>query len=329
MVNKDTPTFFQESEQAISFSRDNHWRDFDEPGHYPIIVSPIVRSSLLHKVLIDEGSGINKTHDPEYMEFQGAMQDNRVPQHCIMDFVSETEMHGGPENVPVTAQDIKNMRAAKGREKNSNDLDKERKLFSIFLCYANQQGEYINFGDVITFDTTHKANLYDKPLGMFVCAIHHLKCTVFGFGLLGDETVETFEWVFNAFKTCMGAEVPRVMQTRMICIHAICNRLISINVQRMFNNKDPAMPVTLRRVFLNTVHKLCLWHVQNKFMPFLNNLYARFEEEGFKSRNGSLLFSKPDYCGLMVSTRRSESMNKLVKSAHVDANTPLHEFLSK
>jgi hypothetical protein len=28
----------------------------------------------------------------------------------------------------------------------------------------------------------------------------------------------------------------------------------------------------------------------------------------------------------MVSTQRSESMNKLVKSAHVDANTPLHQF---
>jgi len=49
----------------------------------------------------------NKTHDPEYMEFLGAMQDSRVPQHCIMDFVSE--MHGGPENVPVTAQDLSNL----------------------------------------------------------------------------------------------------------------------------------------------------------------------------------------------------------------------------
>jgi hypothetical protein len=49
----------------------------------------------------------NKTHDPEYMEFLGAMHDSRVPQHCIMDYVSE--MHGGPENVPVTAQDMKNL----------------------------------------------------------------------------------------------------------------------------------------------------------------------------------------------------------------------------
>ena len=40
----------------------------------------------------------NKTHDPGYMEFIGAMQDSRVPQHCIMDYVSE--MQGGAENVP-------------------------------------------------------------------------------------------------------------------------------------------------------------------------------------------------------------------------------------
>jgi hypothetical protein len=37
-------------------------------------------------------------------------------------------------------------------------------------------------------------------------------------------------------------------------------------------------------------------------------------------------FFKNDYCGLMLSTQCSESMNKLVKSAHVDANTPLHQF---
>ena len=37
-------------------------------------------------------------------------------------------------------------------------------------------------------------------------------------------------------------------------------------------------------------------------------------------------FSKKDFCGVMVSTQRSESMNKLVKSCHVDASTPLHVF---
>jgi hypothetical protein len=56
---------------------------------------------------------------------------------------------------------------------------------------------------------------------MFVGANHHLQCTVFGFSLLGDETVDTFEWVFNALKTCMGTEGPRVMLTDMIYAQSI------------------------------------------------------------------------------------------------------------
>ena len=102
-------------------------------------------------------------------------------------------------------------------------------------------------------------------------------------------------------------------------------------------------------------------------MPFLNELYARFDKEDFKTHFQSVVhhpltpmefeaawamlleefdlhedvtlqklydirkgwiptFFKDEFCGLMVSTQRSESMNKLVKNAHVDANTPLHEF---
>jgi hypothetical protein len=89
---------------------------------------------------------------------------------------------------------------------------------SIFWSHASHQGEYVDFGDAVTLDTTHKTNLYGKHLGMFVGANHHLQCTVFGFSLLGDETIETFEWVFNAFKTCMGIEGPRVMLIGMIYV---------------------------------------------------------------------------------------------------------------
>jgi hypothetical protein len=44
------------------------------------------------------------------------------------------------------------------------------------------------------------------------------------------------------------------------------------------------MPIALGRVFPNTVHRLCLLHVQNRYMPHLNELYARFEEVDFKTR---------------------------------------------
>ena len=53
-------------------------------------------------------------------------------------------------------------------------LDKEGNILSIFWSHASQQADYIDFGDAVTFDTTHKTNLYDKLLGMFVGSNHHL-----------------------------------------------------------------------------------------------------------------------------------------------------------
>ena len=134
-----------------------------------------------------------------------------------------------------------------------------------------------------------------------------------------------------------------------------------------YADQDPAMPVALGRVFPNTVHRLCLWHVQNRFRTHLNELYKRFEDRDFKAKFQSIIhhpltpfefeaawewmldefslrddttlksfhkirkewipaFFKDDFCGVMVSTQRSKSMNKVVKNSHVDANTPLHEF---
>jgi hypothetical protein len=54
-------------------------------------------------------------------------------------------------------------------------------------------------------------------------------------------------------------------------------------------DQDPAMQVALRKVFPNTIHRLCLWHVQNRFMPLLNELYARFSEQDFKTKFQSIV----------------------------------------
>ena len=92
-------------------------------------------------------------------------------------------------------------------------LDKEGKIMSILWSHASQQGNYADFGDVFTFDTMHRTNMYDKPLAMFMGGSNHLKNIVFAFALLGDETTETFEWVFSTFKRWMGGTEPRVILT--------------------------------------------------------------------------------------------------------------------
>jgi hypothetical protein len=48
---------------------------------------------------------------------------------------------------------------------------------------------YIDFGDAMSFDTTHKTNIHERTLAMFVGSNHHVQNTLFGCALLGDEIV--------------------------------------------------------------------------------------------------------------------------------------------
>jgi hypothetical protein len=43
----------------ISFSHDDQWTSFSEPGKFPLVLDPVVAEVRLTKVLIDGGSGLN------------------------------------------------------------------------------------------------------------------------------------------------------------------------------------------------------------------------------------------------------------------------------
>jgi hypothetical protein len=47
------------SEVPISFSRDDQWTSFSEPGKFPLVLDPVVAEVRLTKVLIDGGIGLN------------------------------------------------------------------------------------------------------------------------------------------------------------------------------------------------------------------------------------------------------------------------------
>ncbi|KAK2634904.1 hypothetical protein Ddye_029696 [Dipteronia dyeriana] len=63
--------------------------------------------------------------------------------------------------------------------------------------------DYGFFGDVLAFDATYITNVYRRPLVMLVGVNHHHSTTIFGFGLLGNETVETYTWLLRTFLVAM------------------------------------------------------------------------------------------------------------------------------
>jgi len=93
-------------------------------------------------------------------------------------------------------------------------VDEQNVIKNVFWSHASQRAEYRDFGDVVTFDTTYKTNVYSMPLAMFVGSNHQLQNVVFGQALLQDEQANTFEWLFRAFQNCMtGSRDPRCILT--------------------------------------------------------------------------------------------------------------------
>jgi hypothetical protein len=118
------------------------------------------------------------------------------------------------------------------------DFDPKTKVLrSIFWSHASQRAEYVDFGDVITFDTTHKTNNKKMPLAMFVGCSNNLKNVSFGQALLRDETTDTFRWLFESFKSCMSGRQPFVILTGTLnSIFLIANHHMFFGLQKKKKN---------------------------------------------------------------------------------------------
>jgi hypothetical protein len=84
---------------------------------------------------------------------------------------------------------------------------------NIFWSHVSQHAECRDFGDVITFNMTHKTNKHRMPLAMFVGSNHQLQNVLFSQALLRDESPESFTWLFTTFKMCMHGHEPHVILT--------------------------------------------------------------------------------------------------------------------
>jgi hypothetical protein len=59
VAEKAPPSFLDWSEDAITFSREDHPNRIPNPGQFPLVVDPIIGNARFSKVLMDGGSSLN------------------------------------------------------------------------------------------------------------------------------------------------------------------------------------------------------------------------------------------------------------------------------
>ncbi|XP_043694259.1 protein FAR1-RELATED SEQUENCE 5-like [Telopea speciosissima] len=134
--------------------------------------------------------------------------------------------------------------------------DAEQQLTGLFWVDGPSREQYKNCGDVIVFDTTYKQNKYKFPFAPFTGVNHHMQCTLFGCGLIANETKESFIWLFQSWLKAMDNVQPK-----------------SILI-----DEDPAIMRAIRHVFPNCVHRLCGWHLEKHRTSHMGSLYKKYPD---------------------------------------------------
>ncbi|XP_073526480.1 uncharacterized protein [Phyllobates terribilis] len=97
------------------------------------------------------------------------------------------------------------------------------------------------FGDVVSADATYRSNRYDMVF-IPLTGVDNYKCSItFAFGLLLNEDIESYVWLFECFKNAMGHE-PVIIMT----------------------DQDAAVKSAVESVFQSSVHRFCMWHIMFK-----------------------------------------------------------------
>ncbi|XP_035832024.1 protein FAR1-RELATED SEQUENCE 5-like [Helianthus annuus] len=115
------------------------------------------------------------------------------------------------------------------------------RLKGLSWCDDQAKRNYHVFGDVISFDAMYRSNKYSMVF-VPVTGIDNHHCNVtFGAALLASETADTYIWLLRVFLKAVGSQ-PKVV----------------------VNDQDPAMKKAISVVFVDTRHRLCMWHVMHK-----------------------------------------------------------------
>ncbi|GLU09166.1 hypothetical protein SLE2022_260400 [Rubroshorea leprosula] len=121
-------------------------------------------------------------------------------------------------------------------------VDSERRVTNLFWADGRTRATYEYFNDVVAFDMTYLTNRYDMPFAPFCGVNHHGQTIMLGCGLLANETIESFVWLFSTWLDCMGGVKPKAIIT----------------------DQGRAIRKAVQIVFPATRHCWCMWHIRQK-----------------------------------------------------------------
>ena len=130
-----------------------------------------------------------------------------------------------------------------------------------------QKDLWYRYHDIVISDSTYKKNVFDLVLHLIVGVDNDNKTRLLACSLIDDEQEESFVWIFQNLKIAVSNIYP-----------------LSI-----YTDNDLSMINAIKTVFLETMHFLCIYYmdqnIQRKLKQKLGTKFETFHKEFFCARN--------------------------------------------
>ncbi|KAF0892585.1 hypothetical protein E2562_016877 [Oryza meyeriana var. granulata] len=186
----------------------------------------------------------------------GNRNDSNIPPGCKNYIWTKSTTHINSEDLGALMDYCRRMKSDNPSFYYAIQVDENDKATNVFWADARSTVDYHYFCDVICFDTTYKVNDCRKPLALFLGMNHHRQTVIFGSAFLYDETVESFKWLFETFKSAMCGKQPKTILT----------------------DRSSALKEALSLTWPVTIHRSCLWQIYQNAVKSLEHVFSTFEE---------------------------------------------------
>ncbi|KAL4568632.1 hypothetical protein LXL04_024247 [Taraxacum kok-saghyz] len=138
--------------------------------------------------------------------------------------------------------ELMNLRKENVRDFSFVHLLEDSELRAVFWADNVVKRNYKEFSDIVSFDATYHTNKYNLVFVPFTRVDNHKKSVTLGGALLARETAEYYTWLLKSWLDAFGKQ-PVIVVT----------------------DQEAAVVVAVEKVFTNSIHRLCMWHIGKKF----------------------------------------------------------------